>query len=77
MIEAFIKKYLVETAGVHPEKLNDPNIKMTDLGLDSLGVVDVLIAVEDKFDIEIHDPMRFRTMSYAEMIVEIECVIKK
>ena len=50
-----IKKILADTLDVNEEELSaDTNIA-TDLGADSLDVVEILMSIEDEFDIEIPD----------------------
>lgn len=76
MLEDLIKKYLVETAGVDPIKFENPSLKVADLELDSLGLVEMLFEVEDEFGFQLPDPMVFLTMSYAEMVANIEDVVR-
>ncbi len=50
-----IKQILADTLDVNEEELSaDTNIA-TDLGADSLDVVEILMSIEDEFDIEIPD----------------------
>ena len=50
-----IKQILADTLDVNIEELSaDTNIA-TDLGADSLDVVEILMSIEDEFDIEIPD----------------------
>jgi acyl carrier protein len=76
MLEELIKKYLVETAGVDPIKFENPSLKVVDLELDSLGLVEMLFEVEDEFGFQVPDPMVFLTMSYAEMVANIEDLVR-
>lgn len=76
MLEDLIKKYLIETAGVEPEKFADPTLKVSDLGLDSLGLVEMLFEVEDKFGFQIPDPMAFLPMSFSEMVAAIDGMVQ-
>ena len=45
-----------------------PDSKWADLGLDSLDAVEVLMAIEDEFAIEIPDPEADKILSVAEAI---------
>ena len=45
MLRKIVDDFLLTQTHVTPEKLADPNIKMVDLGLDSLGVVEMLFEV--------------------------------
>ena len=50
-----IKKILADTLDVNEEELSaDTNIA-TDLGADSLDVVEILMSIEDEFEVEIPD----------------------
>ena len=71
-----IKTYLVETAGVDPQKFENPDLKVADLELDSLGLVEMLFEVEDKYGFQIPDPMAFLPMSFAEMVTSIDAMVQ-
>lgn len=75
MLEELIKKYLVESAGVDPEKFKDPGLKVAELGLDSLGLVEMLFEVEDQYGFQIPDPMAFLPMNFTEMVAAIEDLV--
>lgn len=50
-----IKAILADTLGVSEDELSaDTNIA-TDLGADSLDVVEILMAIQDEFDVEVPD----------------------
>ena len=50
-----IKDILADTLGVSVDELSaDTNIA-TDLGADSLDVVEILMAIQDEFDVEVPD----------------------
>lgn len=72
-----IKKYLVETAGVDPKKFENPELKVADLDLDSLGLIEMLFDVEDKYGFQIPDPMVFLPMTFAEMVAAIDTMVQK
>jgi acyl carrier protein len=76
MLTDLIKKYLVESAGVDPEKFKDSNLMVADLGLDSLGLVEMLFEVEDKFGFQIPDPMVFLPMSFTGMVSAIDDMVR-
>lgn len=71
-----IQTYLVETAGVDPQKFDNPDLKVADLELDSLGLIEMLFEVEDKYGFQIPDPMVFLPMSFAEMVNAIEAMVQ-
>lgn len=72
-----IQTYLVNTAGVDPKKFEDPALKVADLQLDSLGLIEMLFEVEDKYGFQIPDPMVFLPMSFTEMVAAIETMVKE
>lgn len=71
-----IKNYLVETVGVDPQKFENPDLKVADLELDSLGLIEMLFEVEDKYGFQIPDPMVFLPMSFVEMVTAIEAMVQ-
>lgn len=71
-----IKNYLVDTAGVDPKKFENPELKVADLELDSLGLIEMLFEVEDKYGFQIPDPMVFLPMSFAEMVAAINVMVQ-
>lgn len=76
MLSDQIKSYLVNTVGIDPQKLENPDLKVADLELDSLGLVEMLFEVEDKYGFQVPDPMVFLPMSFAEMVTAIEAMVQ-
>lgn len=72
-----IKNYLVETAGVDPQQFENPELKIADLELDSLGLIEMLFEVEDKYGFQIPDPMVFLPMTFAGMVTAIEAMVQE
>jgi acyl carrier protein len=77
MLENIIKNYLVNSAGVDPAKFDRPDLKIEDLGLDSLGLIEMLFEVEDRFGFQISEPARFQSMSFKEMVADIEATVRE
>jgi acyl carrier protein len=77
MLKDQIKNYLVETAGVDPQKFDNPDLKVADLELDSLGLIEMLFEVEDKYGFQIPDPMVFLPMTFAEMVAAIDSLVQE
>lgn len=48
---------LAETAGVEPESLTEETRLVADLGLTSFDLSDIVVALEEAFDIQIPDSM--------------------
>lgn len=50
-----IKEIIVEQLGVDPEKVKPEASFIEDLGADSLDIVELVMAMEEEFDLEIPD----------------------
>ena len=50
-----VKKIVVEHLGVEPEKVTEEASFIDDLGADSLDIVELVMAVEEEFNVEIPD----------------------
>ena len=50
-----VKAVVVEQLNVNPEEVKEESKFVEDLGADSLDVVELVMALEEKFDIEIPD----------------------
>ena len=50
-----VKKIVVEHLGVDAEKVNDKASFIDDLGADSLDIVELVMAFEEEFGVEIPD----------------------
>ncbi len=76
MLRKIVDDFLLTQTHVSPEKLADPNTKMVDLGLDSLGVVEMLFEVEDRYGIHIEDAMQYQNMTLAEVVSHMEQIVR-
>ena len=54
-IEETVKKIIVDQLGVKPEDVKEDSSFVDDLGADSLDTVELVMALEEKFDTEIPD----------------------
>lgn len=50
-----VKKIIVDQLGVEEEKVKEHSSFIDDLGADSLDIVELIMAFEEEFDIEIAD----------------------
>lgn len=76
MLRQVIDDFLLTQDTITPEKLADPDIKMVDLGLDSLGVVEMLFEVEDRYGIHVDDVMQFQQMTLNEVVLHMEGLVR-
>ena len=54
-IEERVRKIVCEQLGVSDEEVNDNSSFVDDLGADSLDTVELVMALEEEFDLEIAD----------------------
>lgn len=54
-VQAKVKDIIVDQLGVDPEKVKLESKFIEDLGADSLDIVELVMAMEEEFDIEIPD----------------------
>jgi acyl carrier protein len=76
MLQKIMDDFLLTQPSVTPEKLADRSLKMVDLGLDSLGVVEMLFEIEDRYGIHIEDAMQFQNMTLDQVMAHIEKIIR-
>jgi acyl carrier protein len=50
-----VKKIIVDQLGVEADKVKEDSSFIDDLGADSLDIVELIMAFEEEFDIEISD----------------------
>ena len=76
MLRKIIDDFLLTQEHVSPEMLSNELLKMGDLGLDSLGVVEMLFEVEDRYGVHIDDAMQFQQMTLNEVVSHMEKIIR-
>jgi len=68
-----VKEVVVEQLNVSPDEVKEESKFVEDLGADSLDVVELVMALEEKFDIEIlpdEDAEKIATVSDAIKFIE-------
>lgn len=66
----FLSEQLVEKFDVDAEKIS-PESNLSDLGLDSLSIVELVFDVEDEYDVEIsEEDANFASLGQAAELVE-------
>jgi acyl carrier protein len=67
-----IKEVVVEQLGVNADEVKEDSKFVEDLGADSLDVVELVMALEEKFDIEIPDDEAEKIQTVKDVIDYIE-----
>ena len=67
-----VKKIVVEHLGVDPEKVTDNASFIDDLGADSLDIVELVMAFEEEFGVEIPDDAAEKITTVKDAIDYIE-----
>lgn len=76
MLRQVIKDFVVQQFNVDPAEFDRPDLMVKDLGLDSLGVVEMLFQVEDLYGFQVDEPERYSSMSFNDMVADIEATIR-
>ena len=67
-----VKEVVVEQLNVNPDEVKEDSKFVEDLDADSLDVVELVMALEEKFDIEIPDEEAEKIATVADAIKFIE-----
>jgi len=67
-----VKKIVVEHLGVEPEKVNEHASFIDDLGADSLDIVELVMAFEEEFGVEIPDDAAEKIGTVGDAITYID-----
>ncbi|MDR2098692.1 MAG: acyl carrier protein [Rickettsiales bacterium] len=67
-----VKKIVVENLGVEPEKVTEGASFIEDLGADSLDTVELVMAFEEEFGVEIPDEEAEKIMTVKNAVEYIE-----
>ena len=67
-----VKEVVVEQLNVNPDEVKEESKFVEDLGADSLDVVELVMALEEKFDIEIPDEDAEKIATVNDAITFIE-----
>jgi len=72
-----VKEVVVEQLNVNPDEVKEESKFVEDLGADSLDVVELVMALEEKFDIEIPDEDAEKIATVTDAIKFIENINTK
>jgi acyl carrier protein len=67
-VEDKVKEIIIEQLGVDPEEVTTDASFINDLGADSLDTVELVMALEEEFDIEIPDEEAEKLQSVGQAI---------
>ena len=76
-VQEKVKNIIVEHLGVEADQVKPEAQFVNDLGADSLDTVELIMALEEEFDIEIPDDKAENIKTVGEAISYIEAVVKK
>ncbi len=71
-IEAKVKEIIVEQLGVNPEQVTENASFIEDLGADSLDTVELVMAFEEEFSVEVPDEDAEKLQTVGDVIKYIE-----
>ena len=75
--EERVKKIIVDQLGVAPEQVTAEASFIDDLGADSLDTVELVMALEEEFDLEIPDEDAEKITTVADAIKYLESHVPK
>ena len=73
-IEEKVRSIIVDQLGVESDKVTADAKFIEDLGADSLDTVELVMAFEENFDIEVPDEEAEKLQSVADVVADIEKV---
>jgi len=75
-VEEKVKNIIVEQLGVEPEQVKPEAQFVNDLGADSLDTVELIMALEEEFNIDIPDEQAEKIKTVGEAIEHIKSKVK-
>ncbi len=73
-IEERVKKIIVEQLGVKEEDVKPEASFVEDLGADSLDTVELVMALEEEFDIEIPDEEAEKSQQFNQQLITFKTI---
>ena len=71
-VEEKVRDIIVEQLGVSPDEVVPEALFIDDLGADSLDIVELVMAIEEEFDLEIPDDDAERMQTIGDAISYVE-----
>lgn len=75
-VEERVKNIIVEQLRVEPDQVKPEAQFVNDLGADSLDTVELIMALEEEFDVEIPDEQAEKIKTVGEAIEHIKAKVK-
>ena len=75
-VEEKVKNIIVEQLGVEPDQVKPEAQFVNDLGADSLDTVELIMALEEEFNIDIPDEQAEKIKTVGEAIDHIKAKVK-
>ncbi|WOB47924.1 phosphopantetheine-binding protein [Xanthomonas hydrangeae] len=76
-IGTIINSFIANYAGVPAESLADPDVRLDSLNIDSLGVVELLFDIEEKYAVHIDDPLQLKDLTLQELHAMVAELIER
>lgn len=71
-----IQKIIADVLNIEPEKITMESAFVDDLNADSLDVLQIVMGIEDEFDIKIPDETTEKIVTVADAVNEIKSAVK-
>lgn len=71
-----IQKIIADVLNIEPEKITMESAFVDDLNADSLDVLQIVMGIEDEFDIKISDEATEKIVTVADAVNEIKSAVK-
>ena len=71
-----IQKIIADVLNIEPEKITMESAFVDDLNADSLDVLQIVMGIEDEFDIKITDEATEKIVTVADAVNEIKSAVK-
>lgn len=71
-----IQKIIADVLNIEPEKITMESAFVDDLNADSLDVLQIVMRIEDEFDIKIPDEATEKIVTVADAVNEIKSAVK-
>ena len=72
MVFEKIKAILADQLDIEEESITEDSLLVEDLGADSLDAIDIVMSVEDEFEIEIPDEIVEKMESVSDIVTYVE-----